>query len=138
MKTHPSLKIVKLPTLAPLGIAIAAALVTQPLGASVINSVAVDWAEPENSSEVNLVNFTALGSVLAIISESLNRPSTVPNGTTVTGVGTDSSNGGSISATFFDKGDAARVPETGSTLGLLFVSLIALLGTTRLRHVQLA
>jgi hypothetical protein len=33
---------------------------------------------------------------------------------------------------------ASRVPDTGSTLGLLFVSVTALFGLNRLRHVQLA
>ena len=35
-------------------------------------------------------------------------------------------------------GAGSAVPDTGSTLGLLFLSLLALLGATRLRHVQLA
>src|SRR5947207_5881964 len=35
-------------------------------------------------------------------------------------------------------GAGSAVPDTGSTLGLLFLSLLALLGATRLRHVHLA
>jgi len=42
-------------------------------------------------------------------------------------------NGSLLSVTFFDKGDVATAPDTGSTLGLLSLSVVALLGVTRLR-----
>ena len=38
----------------------------------------------------------------------------------------------------FDKGDVAAAPDTGTTLGLLSLSVVALLGATRLRFLQLA
>jgi len=47
-------------------------------------------------------------------------------------------NGSQLSVTFFDKGDVAAAPDTGSTLGLLSLSVVALLGATRLRFLQLA
>jgi hypothetical protein len=47
-------------------------------------------------------------------------------------------NGIALSVTFFDKGDVATAPDTGSTLGLLSLSVVALLGATRLRFLQLA
>jgi hypothetical protein len=47
--------------------------------------------------------------------------------------------GVSLWVTFDDDGDvAAPVPDTGSTLGLLSLSVVALLGATRLRFLQLA
>jgi len=98
--------------------------------------VAAFWVEPENSSQLNAGFFHPSSNVAFIFSEhpAVTNP-TVPNGTTVTDIGTDTSNGGSISVTFNDKSD---VPDTGSTLGLLFVSAIALFGLNRFRHVQLA
>ena len=96
------------------------------------------WAEPEpeNSSQVNAGFFHPSSNVAFIFSDHppVDDP-TVPNGTTVTDIGTDTSNGRSISVTFNDNGD---VPDTGATLGLLFVSVIALFGLNRLRPVQLA
>jgi len=47
-------------------------------------------------------------------------------------------NGGSLWVTFNDRGDTATVPDTGSTFGLLSLSVVALLGATRLRFLQLA
>ena len=191
MKTNSSFKIFKFSTLVPLGIAIAAILVTQPTRAGVINSidftesssttlmatyngstsgVTVDflghtrlgdvwkvtfpsavsfngidrgvtafWAEPEDSSEVNAGFFHPSSNVAFIFSEyAVGTNPTVPNGTTVTDLGRDTSNGGSIAVTFFDNGDVAAVPETGSTLGLVFLSLIPLFGLNRLRQVRSA
>ena len=47
-------------------------------------------------------------------------------------------NNSALSVTFFDKSDVAAAPDTGSTLGLLVLTLTALLGTSRLRSFQLA
>jgi len=48
-------------------------------------------------------------------------------------------NGNELDVTFNDKGDvAASTPDTGSTLGLLSLSVVALLGASRLRFLQLA
>ena len=98
--------------------------------------VAAFWVEPENSSQLNAGFFHPSSNVAFIFSEhpAVTNP-TVPNGTTVTDIGTDTGDGGSISVTFNDKSD---VPDTGSTLGLLFVSVIALFGLNRFRHVQFA
>jgi hypothetical protein len=41
-----------------------------------------------------------------------------------------------LDVTFIDKGDVASAPDTGSTLGLLSLSVVALLGATRLRFLQ--
>ena len=48
-------------------------------------------------------------------------------------------NGGELDVTFNDLGDAAApTPDTGSTLGLLSLSVVALLGATRFRSLRLA
>jgi len=186
MKTNPTLQIFKLYTLIPLGIAIVAALLSQPVGASVINNIVltensstsltatyngstsgvtvtfngpdtwivtfpatvtfslfggVNWLEPGSSSLGNEVTFftAPFSNELSIISDSdLIGATTTGTGTTITNVGTDSSNQASISATFIDNGDVAAAPDTGSTLGLLVLSVVALLGATRLRFLQLA
>ena len=187
MKTNPSFRIFKPSTLVPLAIAIAAALVTQPMRATAVNNIVitensstslsatydgsttgvtvtflgpdiwnvtfpstvtfsqfggVNWTEPENSSLGNEVSF--IGNInprnkLGVLSDfTLAGSVTTGNGTTINNVGTDSANGGSISVTLNDNGDVATVPETGSTFGLLSLSVIALLGATRLRSLKLA
>ena len=55
------------------------------------------------------------------------------NGATVPNVGTDGNDLRPVSMTFIDNAGAAEAPETGSPLGLLFLSLVALLGVTRLQ-----
>jgi hypothetical protein len=188
MKTNPSLRIFKFSTLVPLAIAIAAALVTQPVraddivnnivltensstiltatyngstsGVSVtfvsadswdvtfpssvtfnpISSIAV-WVEPENADNENGAGFSfdLPSNEFVVVSEFFHPISGgLANGATANNFGTDTSNGGSISVTFNDNGDTAGVPEAGSTVGLLSLSLIALLGATRLRHFRLA
>src|SRR6266478_4370576 len=82
------------------------------------------------SSEANVAFFFSDDSVDT-------NPTAVPNGTTVTDIGADTSNGGSISATFNDNGDVARAPDAGSTVGLLFLALTALFSASRLRLFQL-
>jgi len=183
MKTNPSFRIFKLYTLVPLGIAIAAAIVTRPVSAVTVNntllitensptslsatyngstltvtSVAPEewnvvfnpggssgsfftrqWIEPEHSNLVNRVSPITFGSFMVVsdvtpIVPRLVKP--VPDGTAVQ-IGTVDNV--PIIATFDD--DAApkeRVPDTGSTFALLLLSLIGLLGATRLRSAQSA
>ena len=92
------------------------------------------WFEPENSSLVNVAQEIATDTYLV---NSDGTPSSnlpiVPNGTS-TSFGTDPNDNVAIQATFND--NAAKnehVPDTGSTLGLLFLGLTGLLGATRLR-----
>jgi len=180
MKTNPSFRVFKLSALAPLGIAIAAALLTQPVRATAINNIVItensstsltatyngspvavtffsadhwtitfpstvmfnvtgvniDWVEPDNADLGNAVVFAPFSPVFVTSDASTNFLAE-SNGATVT-VGSDSSNGGTVTATFFDNGDVAAAPDTGSTLGLLSLSVVALLGATRLRFLQLA
>jgi hypothetical protein len=187
MKTNPSFRIFKPSTLVSLGIAIAAALVTQPMRAvSIVNNIVitensstslsatynglttgvtitsggtdfwtvtfpstvnfsqnggVNWLEPGSSTLGNEVTF--IGNItprnkLSLFSDfTLAGTITTGNGTTINNVGTDSANGGSISVTLNDNGDVTTAPDTGSTLGLLSLSVVALLGVTRLRFLQL-
>jgi hypothetical protein len=97
------------------------------------------WVEPEDSSQVNAGFFHPSSNVAFFFSDDSvdTNPTAVPNGTTVTDIGTDNSNGGSISATFNDNGDVARAPDAGSAVGLLFLALTALFSACRLRHFQL-
>jgi hypothetical protein len=97
------------------------------------------WVEPKDSSQVNAGFFHPSSNVAFFFSDDSvdTNPTAVPNGTTVTDIGTDTSNGGSISATFNDNGDVARAPDAGSTIGLLFLALTALFSASRLRHLQL-
>jgi hypothetical protein len=181
MKTNPSFKIFKFSTLAPLGIAITAAFVTQPVfgqsfhqlvfteNSSSSLSATFDgtpltvtptligfpdewdvtpptgvsipgllWFEPGTTSFINFAGRTFLGNQLHVVSDTIGFGSIEPNGFTYVGVSIDTSDGVPIDVTFNDKGDVAAVPDRGSTFGLLFLSLIGLLGATRLRSLQLA
>jgi len=181
--TNPSFRIFKFSTLVSLGIAIAAALVTQPVRATAIQTLVItensstsltallngttflpvttnfsgdnwsitlmgvsgpggspvssqDWFEPGGAAAgfVNTVGFSSLNSPnqLSVISD---------RGPGFTGALTDGTsdtsdftlNGSELDVTFNDKGDVASAPDTGSTLGLLSLSVVALLGATRLR-----
>jgi hypothetical protein len=175
MKTNPSFRIFKPSTLVSLGIAIAAALVTQPVRAVAItnflvitennstsltatlngnalgvtnpgadlwfialNGIASSageqfWTEPDASGTLNIVQ--ARVDRIAVLSDQVltgGLADDTPDTTTFT------LNGVALSVTFDDDGDVAAVPDTGSTLGLLSLSVVALLGATRLRFLQLA
>jgi hypothetical protein len=95
------------------------------------------WQEPEPSPDPNftLANFVFLGghTVTVASEQRTNLGPGLPNNTASPSVGVDGIV--PISMTFNDHSD---VPDTGATLGLLFVSVIALLGLNRLRPVQLA
>jgi hypothetical protein len=98
--------------------------------------VATAWAEPENflppTFPANIFSGAYFGPHSALIVSEVDSEFFIgtihPDGTTVPNVGSDSTNGGPISVTFFDK---AEEPETtadaGSTLCLFFVSVIVLL-----------
>ena len=183
--SNPTLKL-----LLALMIAIAAALVTQPMRATAINSLVITensstsltamlttssgttsltvtpnsadnwtitltgvfansdnvalsqfWTEPDVAGFVNAVTFNNLFPGVLFVGSDFPGQSGLADGTTdftsfglVVGPGTVAP----LSVTFFDKGDVATAPDTGSTLGLLSVSVVALLGATRLRFLQLA
>ena len=88
------------------------------------------WLEPDPGPPF-FANFVAPlvvgGSALGIGSDSGPVAGGHPDGFTITNFGTDSSNGGSISVTFYDRGDiAAAVPDTGTTASLFGFSLAGL------------
>ena len=182
MKTNPSFRIFKFSTLIPLGIAVAAALLTQPAvaiafdtiqmtetsptilsvtlngstsGITVQNTSAdhwtitfptnimfdalkalggVGWIEPENSANGNIVTSPLGNNQLFVVSDALGHPFSEPDGTEVhLGEETGPSPVGVIGSFTDNAATAETAPDTGSTLGLLSLSVVALLGATRLR-----
>ena len=94
------------------------------------------WLEPGDATSDNFVQGQSDFNRISIISDGIAALGELADGTADT---TDFTlNGNPISVTFFDKGDVATAPDTGSTLGLLSLSVVALLGATRLRFLQLA
>ena len=161
-------------TLIPLAIAIAAALVTQPVRATAIQTLVITefsstsltatlnnnpltvtnngadlwfvalvgfsgqqaWLEPGDATSDNFVQGQSDFNRISIISDGIAGLGELADGTADT---TDFFlNGSLLSVTFNDLGDVATAPDTGSTLGLLSLSVVALLGATRLRFLQLA
>ena len=90
------------------------------------NAFLTVWIEPDNSGKVNAIGSPS-ESAFSVFSDVINPGFTeVADGTTVMDVGFDSSNEGTINMTFFDKGDGAGVPETGTTGSLFGLSLTGL------------
>jgi hypothetical protein len=84
------------------------------------------WTEPDNSTLVNLVSFGSDITRAAFIQSDLSLSTQFPvnaDGASVQ-VGTDG--GVAVFATFHDLGDAATVPDTGTTFSLLGLSLMGL------------
>jgi hypothetical protein len=180
MKTNPSFRIFKPSTLVSLGIAIAAALVTQPMRATAIDTLVITensstsltavlttssgttslnvafhgndswsidlvgvsenrtqfWTEPDALGRLNSVNASSSAPDTMTFRSDLIGVSGLVDGTT--DQTTFTLNGVELDVTFHDNGDVAAAPDTGSTLGLLSLSVVALLGATRLRFLQLA
>ena len=91
------------------------------------------------ANDVTLTNNSSTFSVVSDIPNTTSTP--IPNGHPAFGfIGRDTTNQSEVDMTFHDNGDAATtgVPETGSALGLLVLSLIALLGAKRLRSLRSA
>ena len=109
-------------------------------GTASFNNIAVSWTEPENPGQVNTLSSPGSGGA-SFRSDTTTSGAAVPDGTKIDNVGTDTFNGASISVTFFDNAadrPSVGVPDGGFSFGLLGLSLIALLGATRLRHSRLA
>jgi hypothetical protein len=187
------MKIFKFSTLVPLAIAIAAALVTQPMRAVPVDTLVITennstasgltamltvngtttslpvtfiftdqwtialtgvsgpipspggiqqegfqaWTEPGGAVGFdNTVSTQSVLNRLSVLSDFDLAFPAIANGTTDTR--DFSLNGVELDVTFNDNGDVATTPDTGSTLGLLSLSVVALLGATRLRFLQLA
>ncbi len=82
------------------------------------------WMEPDAAGFVNFVQFSSLSpNQLNVLSDFEH------SGGLADGMPDTSSfklNGGALSVTFFDKGDVATVPDTGTTLSLFGLSLTGL------------
>jgi hypothetical protein len=94
------------------------------------------WTEPEDANFVNVVfqNGPNDSNVLFVISENPNTGSAVNDGVPQQQNITVNGQGGFVSITFHDHGDAAvGVPDAGSTLMLLSLPLFALFGANRFR-----
>ena len=104
-------------------------------GQRVLNQIAVSWTEPENPGEVNrfLQGLAAQAFLRATLLLAVRRSQMA----LLFKLGTDILNGGTISVTFFDNGDTARTPDTGTTLSLFGLSLMGLAFLRRLRHPNL-
>ncbi|HST29321.1 MAG TPA: VPDSG-CTERM sorting domain-containing protein [Chthoniobacterales bacterium] len=98
------------------------------------------WTELEDPSTFNVITLLAPPGQFIVNSDYLNNGTPpLTDGSPFNNFGTDSRDGGSISVTFRDRGDvAAAVPDTGSTVALLSLSLIALIGLGRVRSRQSA
>ena len=88
----------------------------------------VPWVEPDGSPSLgNFVSGTGTNQLFVLSDFPVGDDT--PDGTTqtqsvfISGIRTD------INITFHDHGDGATVPDTGSTLGLLFLAMIAVAGT---------
>ena len=180
------MKIFKPSTLVSLGIAIAAALVTQPVRATAIQTLVItefsstsltatlngttslsvtpgladhwtisltgvnigrlatvqNWIEPDAAGFINVVDFNpTFPNRLGVLSDFGPGVTGLADGATDTTSFFLVAPDGTMNplwVTFNDNGDVARTPDTGSTLGLLSLSVVALLGATRLRFLQLA
>jgi hypothetical protein len=87
----------------------------------------LSWTEPDNVSLFNVVSFTSgtnTGSVASDRSPSLGP--ILADGSTFFFVGSDIRDAGIVQVTFFDRGDAAAIPEGGSTLAFLTMALAGL------------
>jgi len=87
------------------------------------------WGEPDAAGKVNFLqvgifNFNLSDTGLGVSSDVSFPESGLPDGTPDTT--TFTLNGNPLSVTFFDKGDVATVPDTGTTFSLFGLSLTGL------------
>jgi hypothetical protein len=110
------------------------------IGYAVTFSGTPQWTEPEAPSFFNVITLLAPPNQFIVNSDFFSN-STAPlaDGSTFSNFGIDSRDGGSISVTFRDRGDAPiAVSDAGSTFVLLFLSLAALFVGSRFRSLRLA
>jgi len=100
---------------------------------------APQWTEPEDPLAFNVITLLQIPGQFIVNSDFLDNGSApLTNGATFFNFGTDTRDGGSISVTFRDRGDAAAVPDSGSAFALLFLSVTVLFGAARLKSPALA
>jgi hypothetical protein len=91
------------------------------------------WREPEDPLLLNKAFRGTSANILGVVSDNSVFPeATVVNDGVSVLIGTDSADNVPIVAVFHDVAASNEVPDTGFTLGLFFLSLIALLGASRL------
>jgi hypothetical protein len=102
----------------------------------------LDWEEPEDpTNSANEITFNDNINTLFVVSDLV--ADAMPNNTVSPVVGFEDSQNGfaNIAIQFNDLGDAQAptgVPDTGSTLGMLTLASISLLGLSRFRSLRLA
>jgi hypothetical protein len=92
------------------------------------------WEEnPISPNLGNIVNESGTNELFVFSDVITGRsPAGDPNGSTLSGSASDSGNPVTVNFTFNDHGDgSSSVPDTGSTLGLLLVPVVALLAARR-------
>ena len=101
-------------------------LVTFPSSTGFLQGDVLVWVEPEDPNFFgNIVSWNS-GQQVTVDSDVATVGTNFANGFTFT-------NSGGNTVTFNDRGDVAAVPDRGSTLALLSLSLVALFATSRLR-----
>ena len=106
-----------------------------------LNLLPAGWFEPDATGNLNVLSSPSSNNQLFVVSDTFQEflHVTVIDGGNIDSIGIDSSGVTpvDVSVTFFDKGDAT-IPETGSTLSLLFLGSLILLGTSRFRSLRSA
>jgi hypothetical protein len=103
-----------------------------------LNEPVFGWFEPGTTTLANFL-LTANGAgPITITSDSSLRTDTLfqPNGGTFADFAIDLGDLQHVSLTFNDDGDVPGTPDSGTTLGLMSLSLLALFGMARLRTAQ--
>lgn len=97
------------------------------------------WIEPDNPFSYNRLAIPPNASapnILSVTSDVIGQGNLADE--SAFAVGIDLGNGQPINVVFDDDAATAEAPDTGSTLGLFFLSLTALFGASRFRSVHLA
>jgi hypothetical protein len=89
-----------------------------------ISSSLQSWTEPGAAGVFNLVEGQSRANRIIVASEFITTGSGLADGTPDTSDFT--LNGGAVNVTFFDKGDVATAPDTGTTASLFGLSLVGL------------
>ena len=101
------------------------------------DSTTQGWVEPELNGTANVVADSAVDHEVFVSSDAFFAGTPLADNTPVQ-IGTDTGNNRAIFAQFHDVGDGvAGVPETGSSIGLLFFAITGLLGANRLVSISL-
>jgi len=113
---------------------------TPPAGARITSPPGAlgNWIEPEDPAEVNLVSAIAGANALSIESDILPNPNApaVQDGIYLPNLTIASPSGTTVGMIYFDKAAGSEVPYRSSSLGLLSIPGLALVGGVRLGRLQ--